>query len=215
VAIPRWTAAAPEERAFSMTYLEGRALYEKVIEEGLVRAKRSVWIATANLKELWIAAGRRGRYISILELFGELCDRGVELRILHAELPSRRFRAAFDRRQGLVRGGLRLKLCPRVHLKTVIIDGESIYLGSANLTGAGLGAKGESRRNFEVGFLSSDGALIDAVSARFDTIWRGEECRGCGLIDVCPDPIVPLRRRQLAQGEKKARKGRRTASSAG
>jgi phosphatidylserine/phosphatidylglycerophosphate/cardiolipin synthase-like enzyme len=172
-----------------MRYLEGRELYEQVIEDGLARAERSVWIATANLKELWIAGGRRGRYISILELFGRLADRGVDLRILHAELPSRRFRAAFDRRPALVKGGLRLKVCPRVHFKAVVVDGSYLYLGSANLTGAGLGAKGDARRNFEMGFWTSDGGLIDAVSARFDAIWRGEACKSCGLLELCPDPI--------------------------
>ena len=33
---------------------------------------------------------------------------------------------------------MQLKLCPRVHFKAVIVDGAWIYLGSANLTCAGL-----------------------------------------------------------------------------
>jgi phosphatidylserine/phosphatidylglycerophosphate/cardiolipin synthase-like enzyme len=172
-----------------MRFLEGRALYEQVIAEGLARAERSVWIATANLKELWIEGGRRGRYRSIVELFAELAGRGVELRILHAELPSRRFRAAFDRHPQLVRGGLRLKLCPRVHFKAVLCDATRLYVGSANLTGAGLGAKGDRKRNFELGFWTEDEGLVDAVAGRFDAIWRGSECASCALRDVCPDPI--------------------------
>ena len=172
-----------------MTFLEDRDLYQQVVADGIAKAERSVWIATANLKELGIETGRRGRYESILALFSRLCERGLDLRILHAELPSRPFRRAFDRRPRLIRGGLKLKLCPRLHFKAVIVDGAGLYLGSANLTGAGLGAKGEQRRNFEMGFWTTDGGLIDAVSARFDALWRGEPCAGCGLIDVCPDPI--------------------------
>ena len=38
-----------------------------------------------------------------------------------------------------------------------------MYLGSANLTGAGLGAKADGRRNFEMGIWTESPALIDAV----------------------------------------------------
>lgn len=40
-------------------------------------------------------------------------------------------------------------LCPRVHFKCIIVDGVKAYFGSANLTGAGMGAKSEKKRNFE------------------------------------------------------------------
>jgi phosphatidylserine/phosphatidylglycerophosphate/cardiolipin synthase-like enzyme len=107
---------------------------------------------------------------------------------LHAELPSRRFRAAFDRRPALVRGGLKMKHCPRVHMKAVIVDGAWLYLGSANLTGAGLGAKGEDKRNFELGFITEDFELCDRVQGIFDEIWSGGPCASCALREVCPDP---------------------------
>src|SRR5581483_11793266 len=97
----------------------------------------------------------------------DLAERGVELKLLHAELPSRRFRAAFDRRPRLVRGGLQMKHCPRVHMKAVILDGERLYLGSANFTGAGLGLKGDDKRNFEFGFVTDAYELLDAVQAIF------------------------------------------------
>lgn len=45
-------------------------------------------------------------------------------------------------------------LCPRVHLKSLIIDGRFAYVGSANLTGAGMGAKSDRRRNFESGIIT-------------------------------------------------------------
>ena len=38
---------------------------------------------------------------------------------------------------------LALRACPRVHFKAVIVDGAFVYVGSANWTGAGLGAKSE------------------------------------------------------------------------
>ena len=42
-------------------------------------------------------------------------------------------------------------LCPRVHFKMLVFDGEEVYIGSANLTGAGIGMKTDNKRNFEAG----------------------------------------------------------------
>ena len=106
-------------------------------------------------------------------------------------MPSRPFREAFDKHERLTSGGLGLKICPRVHFKAVLIDGAWLYLGSANLTGAGLGAKHPNRRNFELGFVTEDFDTIDRVSSLFDAVWSGAECRACRLHDVCPDPIGP------------------------
>jgi phosphatidylserine/phosphatidylglycerophosphate/cardiolipin synthase-like enzyme len=87
------------------------------------------------------------------------------------------------------RGRFEMRLCPRVHLKAVIVDGGFLYLGSANWTGAGLGAKGVGRRNFELGVVTDDAPLLDDVQDLFDGIWRGSECGGCKLRDVCPRPL--------------------------
>jgi phosphatidylserine/phosphatidylglycerophosphate/cardiolipin synthase-like enzyme len=172
----------------------GRGHYERVLR-AVLEARRSVWIATANLKELMVEGPvlvprrRRNAYRSVLEVFDQLCGRGVELRILHASLPSRAFRDEFDRHRRLVQGGLELRMCPRVHLKTVIIDAELVYFGSANWTGAGLGAKGEGRRNFELGVVSDDEQLLDQVQALYDTIWNGDPCTGCKLREECEAPL--------------------------
>ena len=63
-----------------------------------------------------------------------------------------------------------------MHLKVVIVDGAVLYLGSANWTGAGLGAKGSGRRNFELGFVTDDGPLLDQIQALYERIWTGGEC---------------------------------------
>ena len=175
-------------RPVAMRLVSGRGHYDEVI--AAVRAARtSVWIATANVKELQVEAGARGAYRSILSDLDRLARKRVELRILHATLPSRPFRAEFDRHPTLVAGGLQLRQCPRVHLKAIIIDGRTLYLGSANWTGAGLGAKGSGRRNFELGIVTEDEQLLDHVQALYDRIWRGGECRGCRLRDRCEAPL--------------------------
>jgi len=170
--------------------------YPAVIDRVLA-AQRSVWIATANLKELMIEdhrlvpGRRRGRaqYRSVLAALAELSAQGVELRILHAAPPSRVFRRDFDRQKGLVAGGLEMRLCPRTHLKLVIVDGRHLYLGSANWTGAGLGAKHDQRRNFELGLLTQDERLLDAAQEVFERVWRGSECASCRVRDTCPMPL--------------------------
>ena len=174
-------------RAIEAVLLQGSELYREVILDKLAHARESVLIATANLKDMQVE--RDGKFVSVLALFSDLAARGVDLRILHAELPSRPFRASFEKRRRLTAGGLSLKICPRVHFKAVVIDDAWVYAGSANLTGAGLGAKGEGRRNFEVGFCSEDFEIVDRVKALFEAIWTGAECASCKLRSVCPDPI--------------------------
>ncbi|HVZ86369.1 MAG TPA: phospholipase D-like domain-containing protein [Polyangia bacterium] len=189
-------------RAFALELVGGRGHYERVVRAAM-EARRSVWIATANLKELMVedhraAPGRRRTarvggqgartYRSILDVFDELAGRGVELRILHATPPSRPFRDTLARSPRLA-AALQLRACPRVHFKTVIVDSAFIYVGSANWTGAGLGAKGAGRRNFELGFAGSDDGLLDRTQEMIDHVWRGRACRGCRLRDVCPAPL--------------------------
>src|SRR5262245_34025465 len=177
-------------RPIAAELLSGADLYRTVVLERMAKARESVWIATANVKALMIEH-QDGRFAPVLSLFRTLARRGVELRLLHAELPSRPFRAAFDRSPALVRGGLELKICPRVHFKCVRVDGAWVYLWSANLTGAGLGAKHPDARNFELGLVTEDFDTVDRVTALFESIWSGAECGRCRLRSVCPDPIGP------------------------
>jgi len=184
-------------RAIAASLLQGSDLYREVIREKLAHARESVLIATSNLKDVQVE--REGRFASVLALFSELAGRGVELRILHAELPSRPFRASFEKRRRLTAGGLSLKMCPRVHFKAVLIDGAWVYVGSANFTGAGLGAKGEGKRNFELGLCTEDFEIVDRVKALFEAIWTGAECAACRLRSVCPDPIGEPEARPLVR----------------
>ena len=176
-------------RSLEAELLFGEALYHRVVRERLAQARESVVIATANVKAMLVELD--GDFKPIADLFAKLAARGVSVRLLHAELPSRPFRQAFDRHKSLVRGGMTLKICPRVHFKAVLVDGAWLYLGSANLTGAGLGAKHKDNRNFELGFVTEDFDTIDRVGALFESVWSGAECRTCRLYDDCPDPIGP------------------------
>jgi len=193
--------AAPA-RPVTMELIGGRGHYDRVLA-AVLGAKVSVWIATANVKELMVEDRRarpgkrrslkRSPYVSVLAHLDELAARGIELRLLHAEIPSRPFREELaEHPRLLVPGGLALRRCPRVHMKAVIVDGELLYLGSANWTGAGLGAKGSGRRNFELGIVTDDALLLDQVQALYEQLWSGGECGGCRLREECPGPLSDL-----------------------
>lgn len=176
-------------RRVATTLVRDREHYERVVE-AVRRAETSVWIATANLKEMLVEAPwPRRRYRSVLHDLADLAAKGVELRLMHASHPSRPFRRSFDRLPALVEGGLEMRLCPRLHFKTVIVDGAFLYLGSANWTGAGLGAKGEHRRNFELGFVTADCGLLDEAQAIYESLWRGDPCAECRVRDTCEMPL--------------------------
>ena len=183
-----------EARRLSLSLLADRAHYDRVTL-AIANARTSVWIATANVKQLMTEAPigtrarARGRYVPILDTIQSLCDRGVVVRILHAAAPSGPFRQELAARVGrLTPPRFEMRACPRVHLKMIAIDGAWLYLGSANFTGAGLGAKGDGRRNFEMGILTDDEWMLDAAQARFDVIWRGGECGACRMRRECPAP---------------------------
>jgi len=188
-----------ETRRLSLSLLADRAHYERVTL-AIANARTSVWIATANVKQLMIEAPigtrarARGRYVPILDTIQSLVDRGVVVRILHAAPPSGPFRQELAARADrLPAPRFEMRACPRVHLKMIAVDGASLYLGSANFTGAGLGAKGDGRRNFELGILTDDEWMLDAAQARFDTIWRGGECGACKMRRECPAPLDLVR----------------------
>ncbi len=167
--------------------LTGHDLHRNVIQEAVLSADKYVWIGTANLKDMHIPMARG--YKPILEIFDRMAGKGVSFRIVHSDLPSRPFRKTLERFPRLTSGALELQICPRCHWKMVIVDGQFAYLGSANFTGAGLGAKSEKSRNLELGISSKDLNLVRKLQELFDIFWIGSYCHDCIRRDDCPDPI--------------------------
>ena len=161
-----------------------RDIYEKVICSRVPKAEKFLWLATADLKDLHV--DKQGKMVPFLERLSDLVMRRVEIRLLHAKEPGRAFRRDFDKYPNLIRGMERI-LCPRVHFKSVVIDGRFAYTGSANLTGAGMGAKTVGRRNFEAGIITDDKKIIGEIMDQFDRIWRGQHCRQCKRKQFCAD----------------------------
>ncbi len=167
-------------------FLTNRMIYENVVLRLVPSARNRLWIATADIKDMYVEKPGQKTMVPFLLVLAELLERGVEIRLIHAKEPGPAFRQDFDRFPQLWKGIERV-LCPRVHFKCVIVDGTRAYFGSANLTGAGMGAKGERRRNFEVGVLTDDPALLDPLSEQFDSVWRGAHCSKCDRRDYCID----------------------------
>lgn len=187
-----------------LKYIADRDHYTEVLArcEGV---KHDLWIGTADLKDLYVgtqaaslrrsngtqaASLRKGSepvepFLAVLD---RLLRRGVDIRLLHAKEPGDNFREDFDRYPGLWTR-LERRLCPRVHFKIMIFDCAVAYIGSANLTGAGIGMKGEGNRNFEAGILTDEPALVDAAADHLDSVWQGLHCRSCKRKDFCGDRI--------------------------
>ena len=168
----------------SVQFITDREIYEQVIQTAVPSAKEFLWLATSDLKDLHVHRGKR--MIPFLGVLSELIANGVAVRLLHAKEPGPAFRQDFDRYPNLITGMERI-LCPRVHFKSVIVDGQFAYSGSANLTGAGMGAKGNRRRNFEGGFVTTDPEVVQPIMAQFDRIWMGAECEACQRKQHCTD----------------------------
>ncbi len=164
-------------------------IYRRVILEAVPEAKRFLWIVTADLKDMYVEKGRR--HVPFLEILRDLVEAGVPVRLMHAKEPGPRFRQDFDRYPVLLESELFERvLCPRIHTKTIIIDGARAFVGSPNLTGAGFGAKSPDRRNFEAGFLTDEREHIRPLMSWIDELYLGEPCHTCQRRSVCPDPIA-------------------------
>ena len=166
-------------------------IYHRVVQEVVPSASRFLWITTADIKDMHVAAGKR--YRPFLAVLSELVDQGVAVRLIHAKEPGPRFRKDFDRYPCLVESdSFERVLCPRMHTKAIVVDGRVAFVGSANLTGAGLGSKGPDRRNFEAGFLTDDPTSVGTIMEEIDRIYLGEYCRKCQRREFCPEPLDGL-----------------------
>ena len=157
-------------------------IYDKVIAGIIPKAKRFVWIGTADIKDMYVKKG--SGMVPFLEILSDLIKNKIEVRLMFAKEPGPNFRKDFDKYPVLIKY-LEQVHCPRVHFKTVIVDGKYAYTGSANLTGAGMGMKSKDKRNFEAGILTTNPDFINPLMQQFDDIWIGRTCQSCGRKDFC------------------------------
>ena len=105
------------------TYIADTEHYSEVVSR-MCKARRLLWIATADLKDLYVMQGK-GDAVPFLQVLRDLLKKGVEVRLLHAKEPGTAFREDFDR-YPLLWKRLERRLCPRVHMKIIAIDSEIV-----------------------------------------------------------------------------------------
>ena len=168
-----------------LTYLPNTTHYTALLPR-IQSVKHTLWIGTADIKDLYVEVG--GEKKPFLALIAQLIRRGVEVRLIHAKEPGPNFREDFDKYPVLY-DRLERVLCPRVHFKMFVFDCKEVYVGSANLTGAGVGMKAETTRNFEAGILTDDPQIVEQAMNQFDEVWMGKHCKSCKRKEFCSDPI--------------------------
>ena len=168
-----------------LKYISNSDHYKEVLSR-VQNVKRTRWIGTADIKDLYVEAGKEKK--PFLALIAQLIRRGVEVRLIHAKEPGPNFREDFDKHP-LLYDRLERVLCPRVHFKMIVFDCKEAYIGSANLTGAGIGMKADTTRNFEAGILTDDPELVERAMSQFDDVWIGKHCKACKRREFCSDPI--------------------------
>lgn len=64
-------------------------------------------------------------------------------------------------------------------LRVQTVKQSTAALGSAILTGAGIGMKAETTRNFETGILTGDPEIVEQAMNQFNDVWIGKHCKTC------------------------------------
>jgi len=172
-------------KASFVKYIANAQHYDDVLEQ-IASVKHTLWIGTADIKDVYVKSGADA--VPLLAVLDKLVKKGVAIRLLHAKEPGPNYRDDYDKYPELW-SGMERSLCSRVHFKIIIFDMETAYVGSANLTGAGIGMKSENKRNFEAGILTNDPQLVKSAIEQFDEVWRGQFCTKCGRKDYCKDKI--------------------------
>ena len=169
-----------------LTYISNSAHYKEMLSR-VQSVKHMLWIGTADIKDLYVEIGNEKK--PFLALIAQLIRRGVEVRLVHAKEPGPIFREDFDKYPVLY-DRLERVLCPRVHFKMLVFDEKEVYIGSANLTGSGIGMKSDNKRTFEAGILTDDSEIVEQAMNQFDEVWIGKHCNACKRRDYFSYPII-------------------------
>ena len=68
------------------TFLSNREIYTSVVCGIVPQARERLWIATADIKDMYVDAGGR-EMVPFLEVLDGMVKRGVEVRLIHAKDP--------------------------------------------------------------------------------------------------------------------------------
>ena len=77
-----------------LTYISNSDHYKEVLLR-VQSVKHTLWIGTADIKDLYIEVGKETK--PFLALIAQLIHKGVEVRLIHAKEPGPNFREDFDK----------------------------------------------------------------------------------------------------------------------
>ena len=163
--------------------ITGSDNYDMVIER-ICQAKSSVKIMTANFKRFNLkpTVQQGGKYSDgtpFVQYLMAKALQGVSVRIICSQ-PSAAFESEWKDYYAQMQPKLfEYRFCARNHAKVIIIDDNTAYIGSANITPAGLGQGIITPGNIEAGVLSSDSVLVHDALKLFGNVWEGDYCVKC------------------------------------
>lgn len=146
---------------------------EKILNQ-IIQTRKILLLGSFNLQNIRLRLNNR--YIKFSEILEKLTKRNVAIYILLQ--PRARKSSVIQSLRYINKNykNLIIRTCSRVHLKTIIIDLKIAYIGSANITGFGLGTRSKAKRNFELGFITTDKEIISNVTRNFLDIFKGKYC---------------------------------------
>jgi len=164
--------------------------YEEVIQR-IFSAESSIRIMTANFKRFRLkptAIQGKNYYdgTPFIESLMRKAVEGVSVQIL-CSLPSQSFKEEWIDYYHQMNDPEQFEymFCIRNHAKVVIIDNKLAYVGSANVTSAGLGQGVISPGNFEAGILTENIELVSTVNDFFSMVWDENRCGNCHRASQC------------------------------
>ena len=166
-----------------LEFLTNEEIYKKVMQEEIPSTRHTLLIATAYTKQTTIEL-IKGESMPFVKLLDDLIRRNIKVFLIFAGKPSKAFIETLRSFPRVIEK-MERRLCVRNHHKIVLIDNKRLYLGSANLTGAGLGSKGKNKRNFEFGIFTQNSHLIRIISDELMKIWNLHYCEKCKTKKLC------------------------------
>lgn len=169
--------------------ITNKSHYEEVVER-ICSAKSSIRIMTANIKRFRLEpTDEQAMFYGtpFIERLMEKAVQGVSVQII-CSMPSQSFTKEWMEyfQQMNNPKPFEYKFCERNHAKVFIIDDKLAYVGSANVTRAGLRQDTSSQQNFEAGILTEDPDLVSSIKAFFSEIWNSKWCE-CTIEDNCDE----------------------------
>lgn len=156
-----------------VSYMADEEHYTEVFKR-MTEVKRSLKIATANLKNFSVTVESDGRKetLRLCDFFLSLVERGVQVQVVCMK-PFGFYLYTKENCPQLLENPLfDLRYNGHNHMKLFVFDDECAYIGSANITAAAIGKRANRSRNHEAGMLVWGSTMIQTPLRHFEKAWN-------------------------------------------